>query len=61
VKIHKVDCVSSVDEVMRLKARKAYQNINEGSFQTHSMYIERFDETYWTCKATRTKADPVEI
>jgi hypothetical protein len=46
VKTHKVDCISNVDEVRKLSARKAYQNIKQGAFETLAQYSERFRDTY---------------
>jgi flagellar basal body rod protein FlgC len=46
VKMHKVDCVSNMTEVMTLAARKAYQNIKQGAFEGLSLYSERFHKTY---------------
>jgi hypothetical protein len=43
---HKVDSMSNVDEVKAMAARKAYQNIKQGSFETLAQYSERFRETY---------------
>jgi len=34
VSTHKVDCVTSIDAVKELAARKAYQSIRQGSFET---------------------------
>jgi hypothetical protein len=42
VSTHKVDCVTSVDAVKELAARKAYQSIRQGSFETLAQYSERF-------------------
>ncbi len=44
-KIHEVDCVSNVTEVMTMAARKAYQNIKQGAFEGLSLYGERFHKT----------------
>ncbi len=46
VRTHKVDCISTVDEVKKLSARKAYQNIKQGAFETLAQYSERFRDTY---------------
>jgi hypothetical protein len=46
VKTHKVDCVTSIDAVKELVARKAYQSIRQGLFETLAQYSERFRETY---------------
>ncbi len=42
VKTHKVDCVSNVNEVKKLAARKAYQGIHQGAYETLAQYSERF-------------------
>jgi len=52
VKTHKIDCVTSVDAVKELAARKAYQSIKQGPFETLAQYSERFRETYRAYKAT---------
>jgi len=46
VKTHKIDCVTSVDAVKELAARKAYQLIKQGPFETLAQYSEWFRETY---------------
>jgi hypothetical protein len=48
VKTHKIDCVTSVDGVKELAARKAYQSIKQGPFETLAQYSELFRETYCT-------------
>jgi hypothetical protein len=58
VSTHKVDCVRSVDAVIELAARKAYQSIRQGSFETLAQYSERFRETYRAYKAT--EKDPID-
>jgi hypothetical protein len=58
VATHKVDCVTSVDAVKELAARKAYQSIRQGSFETLAQYSERFRETYRAYKAT--EKDPID-
>ena len=45
-RMHKVDSMSNVDEVKAMAARKAYQNIKQGSFESLAQYSERFQETY---------------
>jgi hypothetical protein len=45
-KTHKVDCVSNVSQVKELTARKAYQTIKQGPFESLAQYSERFWETY---------------
>jgi hypothetical protein len=44
VKTHKVDCVSNVSQVKELMARKAYQNIRQGAFESLSQYSEKGSE-----------------
>jgi hypothetical protein len=61
VKTHKVDSASHVTEVMELTARKAYQGIRMGTFETLAMYSERFHETYRSYKATATASNPVDV
>jgi hypothetical protein len=58
VATHKVDCVTSGDAVKELAARKAYQSIRQGSFETLAQYSERFRETYRAYKAT--EKDPID-
>jgi hypothetical protein len=55
---HKVDCVTSVDAVKELAARKAYQSIRQGSFETLAQYSKRFREAYRAYKAT--EKDPID-
>jgi len=57
VRTHKIDCVTSVDAVKELAARKAYQSIKQGPFETLAQYSEWFRETYRAYKAT--EKDPV--
>jgi hypothetical protein len=45
IEMHKVDCVSSVDAVKELAARKAYQMIKQGAFEMLAQYSECFRET----------------
>jgi hypothetical protein len=61
VKTHKVDCVSNVTAVQELTARKAYQNIKQGAFETLAQYSERFRETYKGYKETGTTSASVDI
>jgi hypothetical protein len=61
VKTHKVDSASHVTEVMELTARKAYQGIKMGTFETLTMYSERFHETYRAYKATASATNPVDV
>jgi hypothetical protein len=42
LKTHKVDCVSSVNGVKELAARKTYQMIKQGAFEMLAQYTERF-------------------
>ncbi len=51
---HKVDTTSNVNAVKDLAARKAYQNIKQGSFKTLAQYSVRFRDTYRAYKATGT-------
>jgi hypothetical protein len=60
VKMHKVDCVSNVTEVMTLAVRKVHQNIKQGAFEGLSLYRERFHETYRASKTTDLTSNPVE-
>ena len=46
IRTHKVDTLSNVDAVKDLEARKAYQNIKQGSFETLAQYSVRFRDTY---------------
>jgi hypothetical protein len=61
VKTHKVDCVSNVSQVKELTARKAYQQIKQGPFESLAQFSERFRETYRSYKNTSTSASPVNI
>jgi hypothetical protein len=61
IKMHKVDSASHVMEVMELMARKAYQGIRMGTFETLAMYSERFHETYRAYKATASATNPVDV
>jgi hypothetical protein len=61
IKTHKVDCVSNVTAVKELAARKAYQNIKQGSFESLAQYSERFRDTYRGYKATGTTSKPIDI
>jgi hypothetical protein len=45
-KTHKVDSTSNVNKVKSMAARKAYQNIKQGSFESLAQYSKRFRETY---------------
>jgi hypothetical protein len=58
MKTHKVDWVTSIDAIKELVARKAYQSIRQGSFETLAQYSERFSETYRAYKAI--EKDPVD-
>jgi hypothetical protein len=46
VKTHKIDCVNNVDEVKEPAAKKSYQNICQGAYETLRHYSKRFHETY---------------
>ena len=61
VKTHKVDSACHVTEMMELTARKAYQGIRMGTFETLAMYSERFHETYRVYKATASTSNPVDV
>jgi len=61
IRTHKVDCVSNVDAVKELTARKFYQNIKQGSFKTLAQYSARFRDTYKSYKATGTVERPVDV
>jgi hypothetical protein len=61
VKTHKVDCVSNVMQVKELMARKAYQQIKQGPFESLTQFSERFRETYWSYKNTLMSTNPVNI
>jgi hypothetical protein len=60
-KTHKVDCVSTVTQVKELTARKAYQTIKQGPFESLAQYSERFRETYRSYKNTAPSSHPVDI
>jgi hypothetical protein len=59
-KTHKVDSISNVTEVKALVARKSYQNIKQGSFESLAQYSERFRETYRAYKDSATNVDVEE-
>jgi hypothetical protein len=61
VKKHKVDCVSNVTAVQELTARKAYQNVKQGAYETLAQYSERFREVYKGYKEAGTKTNLVNI
>ncbi len=61
IQTHKVDCVSNVTAVKELAARKAYQNIKQGSFELLAQYSERFRDTDQGYKATGTQSRAVDI
>jgi hypothetical protein len=61
IKMHKVDTTSNIDAVKDLAARKAYQSIKQGSFETLAQYSIRFRDTYKAYKATVTVECPVNI
>jgi hypothetical protein len=56
-----VDCISNVTAVKELAARKAYQNIKQGSFESLAQYSERFRDTYRGYKATGTASKPIDV
>jgi hypothetical protein len=58
---HKVDCVSNIDAVKEITARKSYQNIKQESFETLVQYSARFRVTYKSYKATETVESPVDV
>jgi hypothetical protein len=60
VKAHKVGCVSSVDAVKELAARRAYKTIKQGLIQD-PQYSKRFRETYHANKVTKDPSNPVSI
>jgi hypothetical protein len=59
-KTHKVDSISNVTEVKALAARKSYQNIKQGSFDSLAQYSERFRETYRAYKDSATNVNVSE-
>jgi len=61
VKTHKVDCMSNVSQVKKLMARKAYQQIKQGPFESLAQFRERFKETYCSYKNTLMSANPINI
>jgi hypothetical protein len=61
IKMHKVDTTSNVDVVKGLAARKAYQSIKQGSFETLAQYSVRFRDTYKAYKVTATAERPVNV
>jgi hypothetical protein len=61
IKTHKVDMVSYVNAVKDLAAKKAYQNIKQGSFEMLAQYSVRFRDSYKVCKATGTDEQPVKV
>jgi hypothetical protein len=61
VKTHKVDCVSNVSQVKELTARKAYQQIKQGPFESLAQFSEQFRETYRSYKNTSTSTNPVNV
>jgi hypothetical protein len=61
VRTHKADFVSNVMAIQELTARKAYQNIRQGAYETLVQYSERFREVYKGYKETGTKAGPVDV
>jgi hypothetical protein len=61
VKTHKVDCVSNVSKVKELTARKAYQGIRQGAYESLAQYSERFCNTLCGFEEIGTTANPVGI
>jgi hypothetical protein len=59
-KTHKIDSSSNVDEVKSMAARKAYQNIKQGSFESLAQYSERFRETYRAFQDSTVNKVPVD-
>jgi hypothetical protein len=57
---HKIDRPSNVDDVKSMAARKAYQNIKQGSFESLAQYSERFRETYQAIQDSSINKLPVE-
>ncbi len=55
-----MDSSSNVDEVKSMAARKAYQNIKQGTFETLAIYSERFRETYRAYEDTSTNGESVD-
>jgi hypothetical protein len=48
-------------QVKELMARKAYQQIKQGPFESLTQFSERFRETYWSYKNTLMSTNPVNI
>jgi hypothetical protein len=61
IRTHKVACVSNVDAVKELTARKSYQNIKQGSFKMLAQYSARFRDTYKSYKATGMVERPADV
>jgi hypothetical protein len=55
IRMHKVDCVSSITAVKELAA------IKQGPFESLAQYSERFRDTYRGYKATGTALRPIDI
>ena len=49
-RIHKMDCLSNVNEVIKLFARKAYHSLSQGAFETLVQYSDCYQETYQSNK-----------
>jgi hypothetical protein len=49
-KMHKVDSVSAVSEMVELVARQHYYAIKQGSYETLIQFSERFRATYKACE-----------
>lgn len=54
-----MDCVSHVSQVKELTAKKAYQHIKQGPFESLAQYSERIRETYLSYK--HASVVPVDI
>jgi hypothetical protein len=61
IRTHKVNCVSNIDPIKELAARRSYQNIKQGSFEMLAQCSECFRDTYQGYKATGMEELPVNI
>jgi hypothetical protein len=59
--MHKVDCVSNISQGKELTARKAYQTIKQGPFESLVHYSKQFCETHQCYKNTLSATNPVNI
>ncbi len=57
----KEDCVSNANQVKELTAKKAYQMIKQGPFESSARYSKRFSETYQSYKNSANAQAPVNI